>query len=406
MPVDPGPVPRDPAVPLDQVSRARRQGQPDRGVWRGPARADPAARDRPSPRHPLHRPARRRRPARGARRAPQDRARPRGAEAAEAAVGRADYPASMTLRVAFLGNDAWSVPSLDAIAAEPELSLVLAVTNQPKEAGRGATLTSTPVAAAASEHGVSYLEAPGVLDGPGATALAEAAPDVIVVVAYGQILRRETLQLAPFGAINLHFSLLPRWRGATPVQHAIAAGDVRTGVTVMRMDEGLDTGPILNQLEEAIRPDDDAGALGARLAKNGALLLVGVLRMLPHGGVPERAQEDAAVTLAPTIGSQERTIDWERSPEEIVRWIRALAPRPGAATTLRGTRVKVLSAAIDHQGSEGPPGTVVAADERGVLVRARGGGVRLIDVAPAGRKRMDAAAWARGVRFTAGERLG
>jgi len=312
----------------------------------------------------------------------------------------------MTLRVAFLGNDAWSVPSLEAIAAEPELSLVLAVTNQPKEAGRGAMLTPTPVAAAASEHGVPFLEAAGVLDGPGATALAEAAPDVIVVVAYGQILRQETLQLAPFGAINLHFSLLPRWRGATPVQRAIAAGDDRTGVTVMRMDEGLDTGPILNQLEESIRPDDDAGTLGARLAKNGALLLVGVLRMLPHGGVPERAQESAAVTLAPTIGPQERSIDWERSPDEIVRWVRALAPRPGAATTLRGARVKVLSAAIDHQGSEGPPGTVVAADERGVLVRAQGGGVRLIEVAPAGRKRMDAAAWARGVRFTAGERLG
>jgi len=312
----------------------------------------------------------------------------------------------MTLRVAFLGNDAWSVPSLEAIAAEPELSLVLVVTNQPKEAGRGAALTSTPVAAAASEHGVPFLEAAGVLDGPGATALADAAPDVIVVVAYGQILRQETLQLAPFGAINLHFSLLPRWRGATPVQRAIAAGDDRTGVTVMRMDEGLDTGPILNQLEESIRPEDDAGTLGARLAKNGALLLVGVLRMLPHGGVPERAQERGAVTLAPTIAPQERTIDWERSPDEIVRWVRALAPRPGAATMLRGARVKVLSAAIDHQGSEGPPGTVVAADERGVLVRANGGGVRLIEVAPSGRKRMDAAAWARGVRFTAGERLG
>jgi methionyl-tRNA formyltransferase len=312
----------------------------------------------------------------------------------------------MTLRVAFLGNDAWSVPSLDAIAAEPELSLVLVVTNQPKEAGRGAALTSTPVAAAAAEHGVPFLEAPGVLDGPGATALAESAPDVIVVVAYGQILRQETLQLAPFGAINLHFSLLPRWRGATPVQRAIAAGDDRTGVTVMRMDEGLDTGPILNQLEESIRPEDDAGSLGARLAKNGALLLVGVLRMLPHGGVPERGQEEAAATLAPTIGPDERIIDWQRTPDEIVRWIRALAPRPGAATTLRGARVKVLSAAIDHQGSEGPPGTVVAADGRGVLVRANGGGVRLIEVAPAGRKRMDAAAWARGVRFTAGERLG
>jgi methionyl-tRNA formyltransferase len=313
----------------------------------------------------------------------------------------------MTVRVAFLGNDAWSVPSLDAIAAEPELSLVLVITNPPKEAGRGAALTPTAVATAAEAHGVTYLQAPGVLDGPGATALAEAAPDVIVVVAYGQILRRETLQLAPFGAINLHFSLLPRWRGATPVQHAIAAGDERTGVTVMRMDEGLDTGPILNQLEEPIRPEDDAGALGGRLAKIGGLLLVGVLRMLPHGGVPERAQEDAGATLAPTIGADERTIDWERAPDEIVRWVRALAPRPGAATTLRGDRVKVLAAAIDHQqGSDGPPGTVVAADERGVLVRAGGGGVRLVEVAPAGRKRMDAAAWARGVRFTAGERLG
>jgi methionyl-tRNA formyltransferase len=312
----------------------------------------------------------------------------------------------MTLRVAFLGNDVWSVPSLDAIAAEPELSLVQVVTNPPKEAGRGSTLTQTPVAVAASEHGAPFLEAPGVLDGPGARALAGAAPDVLVVVAYGQILRRETLQLAPFGAINLHFSLLPRWRGATPVQHAIAAGDERTGVTVMRMDEGLDTGPILNQLEEPIRPEDDAGALGARLAKIGALLLVGVLRMLPHGGVPERGQEDAAATFAPTIGPDERTIDWERSPEEIVRWIRALAPRPGAATALRGARVKVLAAAIDHQGSDGPPGTVVAADERGVLVRANGGGVRLVEVAPAGRKRMDGAAWARGVRFTPGERLG
>jgi methionyl-tRNA formyltransferase len=313
----------------------------------------------------------------------------------------------MTVRVAFLGNDAWSVPSLDAIAAEPELSLVHVVTNPPKQAGRGAVLTRTPVATAAETHGVPFVQAPGVLDGPGATALAQAAPDVIVVVAYGQILRRETLQLAPFGAINLHFSLLPRWRGATPVQHAIAAGDERTGVTVMRMDEGLDTGPILNQLEEPIRPEDDAGALGGRLAKIGGLLLVGVLRMLPHGGVPERAQEDAAATLAPTIRADERIIDWDRSPDEIVRWVRALAPRPGAATALRGSHVKVLAAAIDHQqASDAPPGTVLAADERGVLVRAKGGGVRLVEVAPAGRKRMDAAAWANGVRFAAGERLG
>jgi methionyl-tRNA formyltransferase len=173
----------------------------------------------------------------------------------------------------------------------------------------------------------------------------------------------------------------------------------------MRMDEGLDTGPILNQLEEPIRPEDDAGSLGTRLAKIGALLLVGVLRMLPQGGVPERVQEGAP-TQAPTIGADERRIDWGRSPEEIVRWVRALAPRPGAATSLRGTNVKVLAAAIDHQHSDGVPGTVVGIDERGVLVRAGGGGVRLVEVAPAGRKRMDASAWARGVRFAEGERLG
>jgi methionyl-tRNA formyltransferase len=127
--------------------------------------------------------------------------------------------------------------------------------------------------------------------------------------------------------------------------------------------------------------------------------------MLPQGGVPERAQEGAP-THAPTIGADERRIDWNRSPEEIVRWVRALAPRPGAATILRGTNVKVLAAAIDHQGSDGVPGTVVGVDERGILVRASGGGVRLVEVAPAGRRRMDAAAWARGVRFAEGERLG
>ena len=313
----------------------------------------------------------------------------------------------VTLRVAFLGNDPWSVPSLDAIAAEPELSLDLVVTNPPKAAGRGSALTTTAVADAARGLDVAVLEVDGVDEGSGATALAELHPDVLVVVAYGHLLGRDALTTAPHGAINLHFSLLPRWRGAAPVQRAIAAGDAITGVTVMRMDEGLDTGPILNQLEEAIRPDDDAGSLGLRLARNGALLLVGVLRMLPQGGVPARKQDDAAATRAPKVTAEERLIDWSRSPEEIVRWVRALAPHPGATTLVRGEPVKVLAAALDHQGwSDGAPGSVVGADDRGVLVRGGGGGVRLVEVAPAGRKQMDAAAWARGMRFTPGERLG
>jgi methionyl-tRNA formyltransferase len=313
----------------------------------------------------------------------------------------------VTLRVAFLGNDAWSVPSLEAIAAEPDLSLELVITNPPKAAGRGSTLTPTAVATAARGLDAAVVEVDGVAKGAGATRLAELAPDVLVVVAYGHLLGRDTLTIAPHGAINLHFSLLPRWRGAAPVQRAIAGGDTLTGVTVMRMDEGLDTGPILNQLEEGVRPEDDAGALGSRLAKIGALLLVGVLRMLPHGGVPARTQDPSAVTLAPKITAAERPIVWTRSPEEIVRWVRALSPQPGAVATVRGEPVKILTAALDHQGvAEGAPGTVVGADARGVLVRAGEGGVRLVEVAPAGRKRMDAAAWARGMRFGTDEPIG
>jgi methionyl-tRNA formyltransferase len=313
----------------------------------------------------------------------------------------------VTLRVAFLGNDPWSVPALEAIAAEPDLALELVITNPPRESGRGSSLTPTAVALAARHLDAEVLEVDGVRAGAGATRLAELAPDVLVVVAYGHLLGRETLTIAPQGAINLHFSLLPRWRGAAPVQRAIAAGDSLTGVTVMRMDEGLDTGPILNQLEEGVRPEDDAGMLGLRLAKIGALLLVGVLRMLPHGGVPARRQDEAAVTLAPKITAQERPIDWTRSPDEIVRWVRALSPQPAATTLVRGEPVKILVAALDHQGiADGEPGTVVGADARGVLVCGGGGGVRLVEVAAAGRKRMDAAAWGRGMRFIAGERFG
>jgi len=312
----------------------------------------------------------------------------------------------VTVRIAFLGNDPWSVPALEAIAGEPALEVALVVTNPPKAAGRGDAVRSTAVAETARRLDVRLVEADGVRAGDGFAALAAARPDVLVVVAYGELLTPDILGMAPHGAVNLHFSLLPRWRGASPVQRAIAAGDAITGVTVMQMDEGLDTGPILNQLEEPIRPDDDAGALGMRLAHVGALLLVGVLRMLPTAGVPPRRQNDRAATLAPRIGPQERAINWTAPPETIVRWVRALSPRPGASTVFRGQPLKVLAAAVDHQGSEGSPGTIVGADERGVLVRAIDGGVRLVEVAPAGRKRMDAAAWARGARFAAGERLG
>jgi methionyl-tRNA formyltransferase len=312
----------------------------------------------------------------------------------------------VSLRIAFCGNDPWSVPALEALGGDPELSIDIVCTNPPKPAGRGSVPTPTAVAAFARSRDLPLREVAGVRSGAGARALEAARPDALVVVAYGEILTPATLALAPYGAINLHFSLLPRWRGAAPVQHALMAGDAVTGVTVMRMDEGLDTGPILNQLEEPIRPEDDAGTLGARLAHVGGRLLVSVLRMLPDGGLPSRPQDDRLATFAPRIGASARTIEWERPAEDIVRQVRGLAPDPAATTTFRDEPLKVLAAALDHEGGEGAPGTVLSVDARGVLVGAGSRAVWLVEVAPAGRKRMDAAAWARGARFAPDERLG
>jgi methionyl-tRNA formyltransferase len=314
----------------------------------------------------------------------------------------------MTLRVAFLGNDPWSVPPLEAIAGEPELEVGLVVTNPARPAGRGSVPRATAVAETARALHLSLVEADGVREGPGLDALRRAHPDVLVVVAYGELLSREVLELAPHGALNLHFSLLPRWRGASPVQHAILTGDERTGVTVMRMDEGLDTGPILNQLEEDVRPEDDAGSLGLRLARLGAIVLVGVLRRLTDELLPARTQDEGAATWAPRLGPEDRALSWTEEPQGIARRVRALAPEPGATTTFRGEPLKVFAAAVAHDdvARDAEPGELMTADGRGVLVRAGGGGVRLLEVGPAGRRRMAAAAWARGARFVPGERLG
>lgn len=313
----------------------------------------------------------------------------------------------MSVRLAFLGNDPWSVPSLEAIAAEPELEVAVVVTNPPRPAGRGGALRATSVAVAARRLGLRVQEAQGLSGGEASREIRAVRPDVLVVVAYGEIVPRDLLDLPRFGAVNLHFSLLPRWRGATPVQHALLAGDDRTGITVMRMDAGLDTGPVLSQLEEPIRPEDDAGSLGTRLASLGAMLLVGVLRRLPGGDIPARPQASTGVTWAPLIPASGRIIPWERDADEVARQVRALAPEPGATTTFRTASLKVLAAAVAHDVAEGvPAGGIITADERGVLVAAGTGAVRLLEVAPAGRRRMAAGDWARGARFATGEHLG
>ena len=315
------------------------------------------------------------------------------------------------MRVAFLGNDPWSVPPLRALVDAEGIEVDLVVTNPPRPAGRGSKLTPTAVADAARAMGREVLEVPGVRTGEGFDALHRLEPDALVVVAYGEILTPDVLDIPRLGAVNVHFSLLPRWRGAAPVQHAILAGDEVTGVTVMLMDEGMDTGPILATEETRIDPDEDAGSLGQRLSELGGPLLVAALQGLEDGSIEPRSQDHAAATSAPKLKPEDRVIDWTRSSDEIVRRVRAFAPEPGATTTFRGHPLKVLKAR-DQQISY----AITTKPERGRIGIESGDGtpsvdmigsiVRLLEVAPAGRKRMSGAEWARGARFEPGERIG
>lgn len=305
----------------------------------------------------------------------------------------------MALRVVFLGNDPRSVPTLEALAdSDHEVSLV--VTREPRPAGRGGDLRPTAVAEAARRLGLPLREVVTVKEGEGFEALASARPDVLVVVAYGEILPPSVLALPRLAPINVHFSLLPMLRGADPVRRALLEGLETTGVTTMRMDEGMDTGPILVQAEEAVRPDDDAGSLGGRLAELGGRLLVETLDHLED--LQERAQDDARATMAGKIPRDEEWIDWSEPADAIVRRVRALSPEPGARTKLRGRIVKVYRARAVV--GDGEPGTIVATE--GMVVASGEGAVELEEVLLEGKRRMSGEELARGHRPAPGERLG
>ena len=246
--------------------------------------------------------------------AAEDRAGDRGASATPRRTRTLPYPRVM--RVAFLGNDAWSVPSLGPSPRADDVDVDLVVTNPPRPAGRGSQLTPTAVADAAGELDLPLLEVDRVRDGEGFDALDAVEPDAIVVVAYGEILTPEVLDIPRLGAVNVHFSLLPRWRGAAPVQHAILEGDEVTGVTVMRMDEGLDTGPILVAARDADRRRRGRRRRsGARLAELGAAAPGRrPARTARADRLEPRSQDHAAATVAPKLLADERTIDWTHPP--------------------------------------------------------------------------------------------
>ena len=234
--------------------------------------------------------------------------------------------------------------------------------------------------------------------------MADARPDALVVVAYGEIMPPGVLRIPRVGPVSLHFSFLPRLRGASPVQTALLEGMTSTGVTTMLMDEGMDTGPILLQEEQPILADDDAGSLGRRLATAGAGLLVTTLDRLAGGTLEPRPQDENVATYAPKLTRGDRSLDWNRPAGELARRVRALSPRPGASTRFRSEVLKVMRA--EAVSVAGEPGMVLAADRSGVLVAAAQGALRLLEVAPAGRKRMSGESFVHGYRPALGERLG
>ena len=307
-----------------------------------------------------------------------------------------------SVRVTFLGSDRWSVPSLEALAGS-EHDLALVATRAPKPAGRGSKLTPTPVADSARRLGLELIEPGTVKSGEGFERLRRSEPDVLIVVAYGEILPAAVLTLPRIAPVNLHFSLLPELRGAAPVQRALLEGLVVTGVTTIRMDEGLDTGPILLRAEEPVDPEDDAGSLGDRLAAVGARLLTDTVDRLAGAGLQATPQDDALVSFAPKLGPEDRWIDWTRPADEVHRRVRALSPDPGATTRFRGDVLKMFRATTRPES--GTPGTVIEVGKDGFVVAAGAGSVAPLEVAPAGRRRMSAGDFVRGARLGVGERF-
>jgi methionyl-tRNA formyltransferase len=295
------------------------------------------------------------------------------------------------------------VPPLRALAgSDHELALV--VTRVPRPAGRGSALTPTAVADAARDMDLPLAEVESVKQGPGFDLLVATEPDVLVVVAYGEILPSAVLELPRVAPVNLHFSMLPQLRGPAPVQRAILDGLRETGVTTMVMDQGVDTGDLLLQQAEPIGPEDDAGALGARLAERGGALLVETLDGLAAGDVQPKPQDPTRATRAPKLAPEERWIDWSQDAAAIARLVRALSPDPAASTTSRCRVLKVFRA--QEVDGSGPPGTVLESGKEGFVVAAGTGAVRPLDVAPEGRRRMTAEEFVRGFRPQEGEVLG
>ncbi len=307
------------------------------------------------------------------------------------------------MRLVFLGTGSLGLPTLRALAHSHQ---ILAVFTQPdRPAGRGLKLKTPPVKIVAQELKLPVHQ-PAKIQRE-VEAIRALSPDALVIVAYGQILSKELLDVPRLGCVNLHASLLPKYRGAAPIQWALMEGETKTGVTTLLLDEGLDTGPILLQRECPISEEDTAGTLGERLAQLGADLVRETLEGLEMGRLTPRPQDPSQASYAPKIPKELERLNWTKGARTLFNLIRALSPAPGAYTLYQGRRLKIYrSRALASSIGEPEPGTVIDFGPQGPIVQTGQGALELLEVQPEGRRPMSGLDFARGYRLKMGDALG
>lgn len=308
------------------------------------------------------------------------------------------------MRIVFMGTPEFAVPSLEALLKSDD-QVVGIVTQPDRPKGRGQVLTPPPIKLIAQRDGIPFLQPVKIKVPEFLTALAAWKPDLIAVTAYGRILHRPILTLPPMGCVNVHGSLLPKYRGAAPVQWAVINGEAETGITTMMMDEGMDTGAMLLQESMPIFPEDTAGSLAPRLAVLGGRLLVETIARLKAGTITPLPQNHALVTQAPPLKKEDGLIDWATSATNIVNRVRGLSPWPGAYTYIGGERWMVWRATQSPGNPDVAPGTMIEVTKQSIQVATGDGVVVLREIQPPNSKRLTVAQYLAGHRVSVGQRF-
>lgn len=309
------------------------------------------------------------------------------------------------MKVIFMGTPDFSVPVLQGLIDSKEHEVTAVVTQPDKPRGRSGKLVFTPVKQLAVEHGIPVYTPKRVKDPEFVKELSQIPCDVIVVIAFGQILSKEILDLPKYGCINVHASLLPRWRGAAPMQWAIIAGDEMTGITTMQMDVGLDTGDMLLAKEIPISPNETGESLHDKMAVLGSELLLETLRQAEEGTLHPKPQNDEDSTYAKMLTKETGKIDWNLDAAQIERYIRGLNSWPSAYSGYKGKTLKLWRAEVLSEVTEGKPGTVVSVEKDSFTVQTGSGCLRILELQLEGKKRMDAGSFLRGVKIEKGDVL-